>query len=85
MKRSHSCCTKSQISSHKKKENNQLDVGDEDHELYAFGFAQIPIHIMSRVSMWGLSSHDRTKKRKKKHSFPKSFFFFHSWFFLWNV
>jgi hypothetical protein len=45
-------------------------VNEEDHKLYDFGFARIPIHIMSRVSMWGLSlsSHDRTKKERKKES-----------------
>jgi len=64
------------------KEGKQLDVGEEDHQLlYAFGFAQIPIHIMSRVSMWW-TLFSRQNEKERKHSFPKSFF--HSWF-LWNV
>jgi hypothetical protein len=62
------------------KEGKQLDVGEEDCQLYDFGFAQIPTHIMSRVSMW--DSLLMTEQKRKKHSFPKSFF--HSWF-LWNV
>jgi hypothetical protein len=45
------------------KERKQLDVG-EDHQLYDFGFAQIPIHIMSRVSMW--DSLLTTEQKRKK-------------------
>jgi hypothetical protein len=54
--------------SQKEKENNLMWVEEEEdhHQLYDFGFAQIPIHIMSRVSMWdSLFSRQKTKKRKK--------------------
>jgi hypothetical protein len=62
-------------------------VNEEDHQLYDFGFARIPIHIMSRVSMWGLSlsSHDRTKKERKKESTAFLRRASSTAWFLWNV